>query len=125
MNDTKWREVLVIAARLELWFVATFIDADQPVVPAEFDHAHLRAPLPKNALGLRQIGDWGGMSGPYKNILWILFPRRFCYTNDGGHKRYRDQRIQDFLDQSAGLGQLPLEVTEHFVRVHGYKLATG
>jgi hypothetical protein len=125
MNDTKWREVLVRASRLELWFVAAFICEKEPVVPREFDRQYLRSPLPEVAFERHQIGDWGGMCGPYKDLFWVLFPRRFCYANDCGHKYFRDQRIQELLDDLADLGKLPLEVTDRFVRVYGYKLTAG
>lgn len=125
MNDTKWREVWVQAARFELWFRAAFICRREPTIPIEFDRQQLHSPLPEVAFESHQIGDWGTMCGPYKDLLWVLFPRRFCYANDCGHRRFRDQRIQGFLEALKALGELPLEATDRFVRIYGYKSTEG
>ena len=121
MNDTKWRKVLVTASRLELWFIAAFVGDEEPVLPAEFDRKQLRSPLPEVAFERHHIGDWGGMSGPYKDLLWVLFPARFSVSDEGGQKLYREQQIKAFLEAVAQLGKLPLEAAESFVRVYGYK----
>src|SRR5262245_14744210 len=121
MNDTKWRELFLAASRLELWFMATFVDGNEPLPADEFDRAYLRSPLPPVAFERHHIGDWDGMCGPYKNILWILFPRRFFSIVEGGRKLYREQRLDEFLVELSPMGQLPLEITDRFVRVFGYK----
>lgn len=118
MNDTKWREVLVTASRLELWFMVAFVGRKEPVVPVEFDQKRLCSSPPEIAFERHHIGDWGTMCGPYKDIFWVLFPRRCFYVVEDGRKRYRDQPIQGFLDELTRLGKLPLDATENFIRVY-------
>jgi hypothetical protein len=121
MNDTKWREVLVLASRLNLWYLAAFVAEKKLDVPPEFERRHLRTPLPEVAFEPHQIGDWDGMCGPYKDLHWVLYPRRYFFLDAAGRKIWHEQKLETFLDQLVPLGRLPLEITSSFVRVYGYK----
>lgn len=121
MNDTKWREVLCTASRLELWFVAAFVGRKEPILPGDFNRDRLSSPYPEIAFERHHIGDWGSLCGSYKSILWVLYPRRFFFVVEGGRKLYREQRIPEFLIELAQFGKVPTEDTESFVRVNGYK----
>ena len=125
MNDTKWREVLVLASRLNLWYMAAFVAEKKVIVPPEFDRKHLRTPLPEAAFEPHQIGDWDGMCGPYEDLHWVLFPRRYFVPDAAGRKIWHEQKLDAFCEQLAPLGKLPLEITMSFVRVFGYKSPDG
>ena len=115
MNDTKWREVFLIASSLELQFhLAWVYDSDWPV-----NSLHR---VPKNLIDHSGIRD-PGIGGPcdYREILWVRFPRRI----PSGYWGPREQQIEQLDIRLDGLGVLPVTSTVDYLEVRGYNRSSS
>jgi len=110
MNDTKWREVFLLAARHRAPFQAAFVR--DPRGSTESIHSVL----------LSWVGESGlhdpGIGGPcaYREILWIRF-----LTSIPTRLGPIVQSLDSLLADLEKLGQLPLTKTEAYVEIRGYQ----
>jgi hypothetical protein len=112
MNDTKWREVFSCACRHSLWFQISWLhDSSWP-------SDSLQHPVAENWLDTNGIRD-PGIGGPcfYRDILWIRFPRVRRDLRFGPAR----QPVQQFVDDLASLGVLPITETDEYVEIRGYQ----
>ncbi|WP_154668254.1 hypothetical protein [Pseudoduganella violaceinigra] len=115
MNDTKWREVLTLVARLSIQFEFSYVGAKT------FQIGSISS---LELLGEHGIADPGiGGSGPaaYKDILAIRVFRFAKKRNPLTGSVSADEALsEEFLRLTGSLGQLPIEVQSEFIYVHGY-----
>ena len=114
MNDTKWREVLLIAMQMRIQFEVAYVWRE------EFQMGTLVAP---ELLGTSTIADPGIAGGPaeYRDIFAIRFPRYVSVRNPTTGVSIQDESLSArFLAEISSLGALPIEVLRDCIYIRGY-----
>lgn len=120
MSNAKWRKTFRILSDPSL-DLKIFQYKDVPVVPADDeDYVHIYDRLPPvDMIGEKAIGDCVS-GGPlyYRAIEWIEIPAQYQrhYTLPAGQ--------QDIVAAAQALslaGQFPIELTDAWLRVYGYR----
>lgn len=114
MNDTKWREVLLIAMRMRVQFEVAYVERE------EFQ---MGAPVAAELLGEHTIADPGIAGGPaeYRDIYAIRFNRYVEVRNPRTGARTQDEGLSaSFLAEINSLGALPIEILSDYIYVRGY-----
>ena len=117
MNNTKWREVFsVLYQKVGLPFEVAYVREEE-----EFRHAsapHI------SMLEDDYIKDPGLGGGPtyYKEIFSIRIPRKENYRNPKtGAASISEETSKDLLKALHELGQLPIELTDEYIIIYGYR----
>lgn len=115
MNDTKWREVLLIVAQLRVQFELVLIGEEKFRTGMIF---------PVERLGLHVIADPGLTGGGplhYWEIYALRVPRWIKTRHAKTGVLFEDESLgKSFLAHIRALGQLPVEVLAEYIYVWGY-----
>jgi hypothetical protein len=112
MNDTKWRELFICLAKLDLSFQIAWIDD-----PSQISNSLYYLPI--NLIDDRGIKD-PGIGGPflYKQIYYIRISKspNKCQSLEDRHQHKFDRLLTE-LDL---LGQFPLNLLDEWLELYGY-----
>ena len=115
MNDTKWRELFLCAAKHSLLFQFAWVRETDDKRESSYDSVR------ESCIDVHGLRD-PGLGGPclYREILWIRFP--FAIHNSYWGQVPKSQPLEQFLQDLKSIGLLPIKQTAEYVEVWGYQV---